>query len=64
MPLATVRNQEFRFRLHLSRQYLASVLRDPDQVIGNRIVGIPGFPHLQNVLINAIIIADENHTYI
>ena len=53
VPLTTFRKQAFCFRLHLTREYLPAILWYPDQVISNRIVGIPGFPHLQTWLIHA-----------
>jgi hypothetical protein len=50
--------------LYFPRQDLSPMLRYPDQVVSNRRVGLSGLAHLQNILIHAIIIADENHTYI
>ena len=54
--LTTLGYEPLGFFLDLARQHTAAVLRYPHQVIGNAIVGIPGFPHLQNVLIHGIII--------
>ncbi len=64
MPLTALGDQPLRFRLYFPRQYLSAILRYPDQVIGNRIVGIPGFPHLQDFLIHVRIIAYDNHACI
>lgn len=57
VPLTAVRKQAFCFRLHLIREYLSAILGYPYQVISNHIVGIPGFPHLQDWLIHATIVA-------
>lgn len=56
VPLTTVRQQAFGFRLHLTREYLSARLWYPDQVISNRLVGISGFPHVQRWLIHATIV--------
>ena len=56
MPFATFGDQTFRLRLHFARQDFSAILRDPDQVISNRVVGIPGLAHLQNFLVHGIII--------
>lgn len=57
MLLAALSDQAFRFLLDFPSQHTATVLRYPDEVIGNPLVGIPRFPHLQNRLIHVSIIA-------
>src|SRR5436309_15320614 len=44
--LTTLNDEPFRLFLYLTCQHTTAVLRYPNQVIGNRIVGIPGSAHL------------------
>ncbi len=56
MPLTAFGNESFRLFLYLTCQHTTTVFRDPDEVIRNRLVGIPRFSHLHLWVIHARII--------